>query len=216
MILPFLAFLAIISAFLTIRAKYNGPPVRVYVFKPLTMILILLAACKADASLSSQYQRLILLGLLFSLAGDVFLMLPKDRFIFGLVSFLIAHLFYIGAFTSGEGLSVTPWIIGIVVLVGIILAALLLPGTEKMKLPVFFYMVVILFMAWRAWERFHAIGRANSLLAAAGASLFVFSDFLLAWNRFRRPFRSAEAVKLSAYFTAQWLIAISIRPGAGP
>jgi uncharacterized membrane protein YhhN len=212
LILITLTFLAIVSAFLTIIAKYNGPPARVYVFKPLTMILILLTACTSDASLSTPYQRLILLGLLFSLAGDVFLMLPKDRFIFGLFSFLIAHVFYIGAFTGGEGLNCTVWIIGSVLLIGIVLTVLLLPYTAKMKLPVLFYMSVILVMAWRAWERFHANGRTNTLLAAAGASLFVFSDFLLAWNRFRHPFRSAEAIKLSAYFAAQWLIAASVHP----
>jgi uncharacterized membrane protein YhhN len=207
-----LTFLVICSAFLSINAKYNGPPSRVYVFKPLTTILILLIACMADASLSTSYQRLILLGLLFSLAGDVFLMLPKDRFIFGLVSFLIAHVFYIGAFTYEAGLSFTVWITGIILLIGILLAALVLPYAGRMKLPVLFYMVIILFMAWRAWEWFHSNGRTNSMPAAAGASLFVLSDFLLAWNRFRRPFRSAEAVKLSAYFAAQWLIAISVRP----
>ena len=212
MILSALTFLTVLSAFLAIHAKYNGPPTRLYVFKPLTTILILLTACMADVSISSPYQRLILLGLLFSLAGDVFLMLPKDRFLFGLVSFLIAHVIYIVAFTSGSSLSCTVWIIGIVLAIGSIMAVLLLPYTGRMKLPVLFYMIIILVMAWRAWERFHANGRTNSLLASAGATLFVFSDSLLAWNRFRRPFRSAEAVKLTAYFAAQWLIAISIRP----
>jgi uncharacterized membrane protein YhhN len=202
----------VISAFLTIRAKYKGSSMRLYIFKPLTTILILLTACLADASLSSPYQCLILFGLLFSLAGDVFLMLSKDRFIFGLVSFLIAHVFYIGAFTSGPGPGSTVWIIAMIVLIGIIQAAFLLPYTGRMKLPVLVYMIVILVMLWRAWERFQVVGRTSTLLAAVGAALFVFSDSLLAWNRFRSPFRSAEAVKLSAYFAAQWLIACSVRP----
>lgn len=148
----------------------------------------------------------------FSLAGDVYLMLPRDHFIFGLGSFLIVHVFYIFAFMNGTGFGCTPWIIGIVLAIGIIMAVLLLPFTGKMRLPVLFYMIIILVMAWQAWERFHAIGRTNTLLAAAGASLFVISDSLLAWNRFRRSFRSAEAIKLGAYFTAQWLIAVSVRP----
>jgi len=38
------------------------------------------------------------------MAGDMFLMLPSDQFIAGLVSFLIAPLFYIGAFTHGRRL----------------------------------------------------------------------------------------------------------------
>jgi uncharacterized membrane protein YhhN len=212
MLLTVLAWLAVLSAFLAIRARVGGPPVRVYIFKPLTTILILLTACMADVSLSSAYQRLILFGLLFSLAGDVFLMLPGDRFIFGLVSFLIAHVFYIGAFSGGPGPGFTAWIIATVILIGSVPAALLLPYAGRMKLPVLVYMIVILVMLWRAWERFQGIGGTSALLAAAGAALFVFSDSLLAWNRFRRPFKSAEAVKLGAYFAAQWLIALSVRP----
>ncbi len=42
------------------------------------------------------------IGLAFSLAGDVFLMLPKERFIPGLISFLLAHIAYI------IGLNTTP------------------------------------------------------------------------------------------------------------
>jgi len=209
--LPALTVLIVFTAVLAIRAKYNGPAASVYIFKPLTTILILLTACMADTSLSTAYQRLILLGLLCSLAGDVFLMLPGDRFILGLASFLIAHIFYITAFTCGPGPDSTPWIFGIILLTGVVMAFLLMPHTGRMKLPVLIYTIVILAMAWQAWERFHMNGRMNSMSAAAGATLFVLSDFLLAWNRFRRPFRSAEAVKLSAYFAAQWLIAASIR-----
>jgi hypothetical protein len=40
------------------------------------------------------------LGLIFSLAGDIFLMLPTDRFREGLASFLAAHVCYIAAFAS--------------------------------------------------------------------------------------------------------------------
>jgi uncharacterized membrane protein YhhN len=206
-----LAFFVVFSAFLAVRAKYRGPLWRVYVFKPLTTGLILFAACMADPSFATAYQRFILLGLLFSLAGDVFLMLPGDRFIQGLVSFLIAHVFYIAGFTSGTGFGHAGWIIAAVILAGAAMAALLLPFTGKMRLPVLVYMMVILVMAQQSWDRFYASRGTNSLFAAIGATLFVFSDFLLAWNRFRRPFNSAEAVKLTAYFAAQLLIALSVQ-----
>ena len=44
---------------------------------------------------------------------------------------------------------------------------------------------------------------------ALGAALFVLSDSLLAWNRFRNPFPAAQALIHATYFPAQWLIAIS-------
>ena len=49
----------------------------------------------------SLYYHFLLIGLLFCLAGDVFLALPQEKmFRFGLVSFLVGHLFYIVAFLS--------------------------------------------------------------------------------------------------------------------
>src|SRR5262249_31512938 len=39
-------------------------------------------------------------ALCLSLAGDVFLMLPKDLFVAGLGSFLLAHLAYVAAFNT--------------------------------------------------------------------------------------------------------------------
>jgi uncharacterized membrane protein YhhN len=210
MSIPILTCITIFSAFLTICAKYNGQVIQVYIFKPLTTALILLIAWLGDKSFSTAYQYLILLGLLFSLSGDVFLMLPKDRFILGLISFLITHLFYISAFTNGMGFILTGWIVLAVLLMGIVTAVLLVPHAGRMKLPVVFYITVILVMTWQAWERWNRMRTRNTLLAAAGALLFLFSDSLLAWNRFRRSFKNAEALKLGSYFAGQWMIAISV------
>jgi uncharacterized membrane protein YhhN len=57
-------------------------------------------------------------GLVFSLAGDVFLMLPKERFVGGLVSFLLAHIAYIIGFND----SIPP--LNLVTLVVVILVGL--------------------------------------------------------------------------------------------
>jgi uncharacterized membrane protein YhhN len=206
----FLAFFTFISAVLTIHARYKRPHSFLYLFKPLTMILILAAAWLADRSLSTAYQRLVLLGLLFSLSGDVFLMLPKDRFIPGLAAFLAAHLFYIAAFTGGAGFKLTGWILCAVLAAGIAIAVPIVPRAGRMKLPIILYVAVILTMVWQALERWNRMRTGQAGLAAAGAVLFLISDSLLAWNRFRRPFKTAEVFKLGSYFAAQWMIAMSI------
>ncbi len=77
-------------------------------------------------------------------------------------------------------------------------------------MPVVVYMVVILVMAWQAWERWHQTGQSAALLAFLGAVLFLISDSALAVNRFRGGYKSAQALTLSTYFAAQWLIARSV------
>jgi uncharacterized membrane protein YhhN len=210
MINPVLTFPVLLSAILTIRAKYKGSRDQVYVFKPLTMILIIAIAGRSAGVVSGVYAYGILLGLVFSLAGDIFLMLPGDCFLPGLLSFLAAHIVYILAFTEVSGFGLTPGIWIPVLAAGAAMALLLLPWAGRMKTPVAVYMVVILAMAWQACERWLRIGGTGAIMAAVGSILFVFSDALLAWNRFRRPHRSAEAFKLTSYFLAQWLIASSV------
>jgi uncharacterized membrane protein YhhN len=209
MLTAILTLLTILSAALHLRAEYLGPRYQVYVFKPLTMVFILLIALQARWPDFSSYKVAIVAGLLFSLAGDVFLMLPSDRFIAGLVSFLVAHLFYIAAFTSGTGFGLS-WRALPCALYGLLIFSILAPHLGKMKLPVAVYMVVILVMAWQAWERWGQTGQSTALLAFLGAVLFVVSDSALAVNRFRGQYASAQALILSTYFAAQWLIARSV------
>jgi uncharacterized membrane protein YhhN len=210
MIQKLLTVLVVVFGGLAIRAEYLGPRLQVYIFKPLTTILILVIAVLVGKSSSSIYKYLIFAGLVFSLAGDVFLMLPSDQFIAGLVSFLIAQLLYIAAFTTGKGFSFN-WLSAIPFLVyGVVIYVVLSPHLGSMRLPVIVYMLAILAMAWQGWERWSTLSEKGALLGFAGAALFVISDSVLALNRFRGEFASARALTLTTYYAAQWLIALSI------
>lgn len=208
MLTSILTLLAILSASIHIRAEYRGPRQHIYIFKPLTMVFILLIAILGQATLPF-YKYTIVVGLVFSLAGDVFLMLPSDRFVAGLVAFLIAHLFYIAAFVS-EISALIWWPLVPLVIYGIVIYTILAPSLDKLKLPVLAYIVVIMIMAWLAWERWSQTGQSGVLLASVGAVLFVISDTILAINRFRGAFKPARALNLTTYFAAQWLIAGSV------
>jgi uncharacterized membrane protein YhhN len=203
-----LMLLVILSASIHIRAEYRGPRQHVYVFKPLTMVFIWLIAILGQATFPF-YKYMIITGLVFSLAGDVFLMLPSDRFLAGLVAFLIAHLFYIAAFLS-EISALTWWPLVPLVIYGIVIYIIVASSLGKLKLPVLIYVVVILIMAWLAWERWSQTGQSGALLAFAGAVLFVISDTILAIDRFRGAFKLSRALNLTTYFAAQWLIASSV------
>ncbi len=210
MLTVILTLLAILSASLHIRAEYYGPRYHVYLFKPLTMFCILLIALLAGKPDVLLYKVAVIAGLVCSLAGDVFLMLPSNRFVAGLVSFLVAHLFYITAFTSGTGFGFSWWPLALCLIYGLFMFRILSPHLGKMKWPVSVYMVVILVMAWQAWERWNQTGQSEALLAFLGAVLFTISDSALAVNRFRGRYQSAQALILSTYFAAQWLIARSV------
>lgn len=208
-----LTLLALCCALLTIRAEYLGPASRIYIFKPLTMTFIILVAVRASFNHPSRYAGSILAGLVFSLAGDVFLMLPSDQFVAGLVSFLIAHLFYIAAFTASKRFRLSRSIVPFLIY-GLIMYAVLHPHLGAMRLPVAAYVVVILIMGWQACDRWNLSRSTFTLLAFLGAVLFIFSDSVLALNKFRQHFEEARALNLSTYFTAQWMIALSVKQEA--
>lgn len=208
MLTAMLVFLVIISASLHIRAEYHGPRQHVYIFKPLTMVLIGLIAFLGQTS-QPYYKFMIITGLLFSTAGDILLVLPSNQFLAGMGAFAIAHLFYILAFVSEIHVPVG-WPLIPLLIYSFAIYRILYPSIGKLKLPICFYELVITMMAWLAWERWLQTGQSGALLAAIGAGLFIISDSILGLNRFHRVFETAHALTLITYFAAQGLIAGSI------
>jgi uncharacterized membrane protein YhhN len=131
-----LSLLVFASGIACIRADITGRRSAVYVFKPLTMLFVLSLALQSSTSTSVLYAWMIVGGLLFSLAGDVLLMLPSDRFAAGLASFLVAHLFYIAAFAEDAGFGSAPLALLPFVLGGAALYPLLRPNLGRLEIPV--------------------------------------------------------------------------------
>ena len=176
-----------------------------YIFKPLTMV-ILIVTLISSGSVNSTFTYLMLAGLVLSLCGDVFLMLPKDRFIAGLVSFLLAHIAYIAAFSTIFAFTVTWWWLLIVVALSVGYFGLLSSSLGKLKVAVLFYVAVISAMLWLAGEIYMADPSSLNLLLIVGASTFAVSDACLAWNKFKAKYSGAQTAILSTYFLAQWLL----------
>jgi uncharacterized membrane protein YhhN len=207
LLVPGLSVAAFACGALCIHGKYSDSHILVYVFKPLATALVLSVAVAAGA-FATTYGRLVALSLVFSLAGDVFLMLPKDRFINGLLSFLVAHVVLSVAFAlQATGLS---WWLLLPVIAGTGMYMALAPHLGRMKIPVVVYITVIAAMAWFALERWHLQGSPSAALAALGSVLFLVSDSVLAFNRFRAKFRLAELLVLSTYYVSIWLTALSV------
>ncbi len=212
-----LVLLVVASATTCIAAHYRNRQRLFWISKPLTLGFVLLLASQPSLSTSSIYQGLLVTGLVFSLAGDVFLMLPSDRFVAGLASFFVGHVFYVAAFAADAGPASAfvrePLLLLAMLAASAGLYAYLWSGLGDMKLPVAVYGVGIAAMAWQATARWNETEQFGALLACSGALLFVVSDSVLAVNRFRRSFGAAQAVVLGTYFSAQCLIALSIGSG---
>ena len=170
----------------------------------------LVATALAAGALASRYGVVILVGLFLSWFGDAFLIGESERwFLFGLVSFLLAHVAYITAFI-GVGvdrnwtLGATVPIIFIAVLVLLWLAPLV-PG--GLIWPVRIYTAVISLMVITA---FGTLGAGASPLIVAGACLFFISDLSVAATRFADPLFPTYILGLPLYYAGQLCFALSV------
>ena len=184
----------------------------VYVFKPLTTGLILALALTAPGPRLARYKLAIAIGLAFSLAGDVFLMLPGDLFLPGLLSFLLAHIAYLVAFTSDVPFGSRPLAFLAWFGIGVPMLLLQWPGVPvPLRIPVVLYNIFILTMAGQAASRALTLRVRGAWAAAFGAALFVLSDTMIGLDRFRPGVKLTPVLVLGTYYAAQWLIAFSTR-----
>jgi len=202
--------LAFLAAALTILADYQAKRKLVYLLRPLTMLLIIAIAFIGHRESDSIYRMAISGGLVFSLAGDVFMMQRRKRFTAGLLMFLIAQFFYIRAFLTGLTLRFSPWPLIPLLLYALVFMWFLYPRLGKMKIPVLIYVLVIITMVRLAAERSFQFHETGPWLAIFGAVFFMLSDSVVAFIRFVRPFKAAQAIILSTYFLAQGLLALSV------
>jgi uncharacterized membrane protein YhhN len=203
----------IVSASVTIAAVYLRPVRRrlFHFFKPLTTVLILLIALLPGTVLPDRYAGGICLGLIFSLAGDILLMLPRDRFRQGLAAFLLARICYLFVFASGAAAPSFPWLLLLFAIIGATSLAYLWPALPgRLKAAVSLYIAVTVLMTAMAAALLVVLPAEDTLAVAIGAVLFMISDLILAIDRFRRPFHLAHALVLATYFAGQLLIALSV------
>ncbi len=205
-----LSILTLLFAVLTIRAYLRSDTVQKCIFKPLAMLCIIAIALLQPDSDPQFYKIAILIGLGFSLVGDIFLIFDKQLFLPGLVVFLLAHFCYVAAFYQlpvmpGAIYSAVPFVLFFAVFMRILWYSL-----GPMKIPVFVYALTICMMGRFALNRWLNIGDTGTLLAFAGALAFILSDSLLAYDRFKKPIPKKDIYILGTYFLAQWLIALSI------
>ncbi len=189
------AFLGLILFF---TGLYTDNYILRMISKPIPLLALMLLL-KPD----TPYRKAIFTGLVFSVMGDVLLESSPDMFLFGLLSFLSAQIAYIVAFTRrNRRLSLLPALF--LFAFGAGYYWFLFPGLENMAIPVLVYLIVILTMAWRAiaqrkYDKY-------AVYALAGSLFFVFSDSMIALDKFHTSIAGSRWIIMISYWTAQYLI----------
>lgn len=184
------------------------------VTKPLIVILLLIFAWRSVAEKNKLF-RLLVTALFFSWLGDVFLMFDvtiSSMFMFGLLGFLAAHIFFILFFLRvrrQNQLKKIHWpIIAFVIIYLIALFLTLEPASGALKFPVLIYAIVLCNMFLSSVHAFELTNNYAGKFCVAGALLFLLSDSMLAVNKFYHAFVIAGFAVMLTYALAQLFIVI--------
>lgn len=213
--LKFNLIFALIFIFQLVAEYYQLERLR-YITKPLIVIslLIMFVMC---TKLKGRFHKRLFTGLIFGLAGDVLLMyvwVNESYFIYGLIAFLLCHIFYIRAFyldfqsapeLDKKGARIA---IAICMVFAIGYYVYIRQDLGAMKLPVMAYTFVISLMMMMAAFRNMRVNKISFNLILFGAMFFLISDSILAYNKFVKSFDLAGLLIMGTYMIAQYLITI--------
>ncbi len=172
--------------------------------KLIPMALLILFALVNKPQVSQTYKRIIVVGLFVCMIADgvIYWFIP------GLITFFIGHIFYIFAFRHAARKSVPLWS-AVLLLIYAAIMAIWISGSQFIEgeiilgIAILAYIIIISMMGWMAI-------RTRLPLAIIGALLFIFSDSILAIDRFIFDFPYRDAFVMISYYAAQLFIAASI------
>ena len=119
-------------------------------------------------------------------------------------SFALAHIsflvFFVLEYRKEKSVVGIKWKSAIVGLYGIVIGMCIVPHVQgPLQIGVSVYVLLILSMCILAWMQ-------KNPYYAIGAWLFVFSDTVLAWNKFVSPIDSASYLIMVPYYLGQWVL----------
>ena len=147
---------------------------------------------------------MLLTALLFSACGDILLALQGEHFfIFGLASFLIAHVFFIVSFLPFVNIKKKQNLIYIplYLITGLALFSLIAESLSALFIPVLIYTLVLLTMAVGTLLSV----KSNKWLVIGGIC-FLLSDSLIGINKFYINIPYSGLWIMLTYYTAQYCL----------
>lgn len=203
-ILPLIAFM--LFCLIDFFGIYLDKQMMVNFAKPMLMITLFWYYYSNAKKLNKYF----VLGLFFSFLGDILLLGTGEMyFVFGLLFFLIAHVFYI--IIVLKIIQITKpkeFIIASVpfLLLFLVLMNVLYAGLGIMKIPVIIYAVTISFFGIVSLILYLQAKTKISMLLLVGVLTFITSDTILALNLFYKKQSFYPLLIMMTYVLAQYLI----------
>ena len=195
-----LSFWVLAGSYLVAQA-YGSVPYS-FVYKALPIFVLLLVVL---IKLTGPSRILISAALFLSATGDILLALDLQQgFIFGLLAFAFAHLFYTACFYRWQNWQTHySWMFAGLALHLAVMLYFVLPASGQLQIPVVIYMAVIAAMTCSA-----IMVKTATRCILFGAVLFVTSDSLLAINKFLFALPYENILIMSSYYAAQYFLII--------
>lgn len=217
----FLLILFLVLSLLNLWAEYSYSQLLIYISKPLLITTLAAWFFLETKNNETLFRKLILLALVFSVGGDTLLMFVEGDlgrpqfFLFGLASFLIAHIFYLTAFVKYPSdqlglINRKKWWITVFAVYLAFFNYFLLPDVPKeMQIPVLVYSLAIMTMLLSCLNLNGKIPSNTFTILFTGAFLFMISDTVIALNKFKSaeftiPF--ARIWIMSLYLLGQFMM----------
>ena len=203
-ILPLIAFM--LFCLIDFFGIYLDKQMMVNFAKPMLMITLFWYYYSNAKKLNKYF----VLGLFFSFLGDILLLGTGEMyFVFGLLFFLIAHVFYIIIVLKIIQIT-TPkeFIIASVpfLLLFLVLMNVLYAGLGAIKIPVIIYAITISFFGIVSLILYLQAKTKISMLLLVGVLTFITSDTILALNLFYKKQSFYPLLIMMTYVLAQYLI----------
>ena len=208
-----------------IQTEYAGKMAKATLLKGLASAFFVLLGAVCYLNHRTGFGRLVLVGLILGMIGDVFLNLRNQFtgaasgkiFAVGILAFLSGHLFYIIALFQKNPTILLPAVISAAVLSVLAIPPLMKRITapsKGLKLFGYVYLVIVIAMFCCAAALLSKEGAGPmTIFFAIGGLLFVISDFIMIYYSFGRKVRPLRAINLLSYYVAQLLIAWCILLG---
>ncbi len=194
------------------------------VLKTVTSTLFVLIAwvCFIRSAGNTAYFVPMLLALIFSLVGDVFIQLQRRETAFtryalacGVAAFFTAHCLFATAFMRVAPFSIADLAVSCVLFTAVYLVFRRLRLNFGRVAPMcMLYLAAIVFMFTKALSVWYMGGTSIlAIMLTAGGALFVASDFMLTLKSFHPPCKHNAAMSAAVtltYYLAQLLFALSI------